>query len=231
MKRSRSRLAAVLGFVGVFPALVVAALLAFEFSFPADGSSVDYLQPVILTPSGQVAFWFDAPPSPETLARQWSILGRPPSAIFPVTFRCRVPVDGRTVGGSIEGVEVSPEAAPGLPATPSRRRGVGTRETRTIRRHAKEMTVEFVQGSLRGTGITGNVSRRGMFVRSDLLPGTGPVLRLTVNLPGGRKLALKGRVVRSVASGPSAAAPTGFGLRLVEDWPEYDDLFGRRRKK
>lgn len=37
MKRSRSRIAAIAGFVGIFPALVVAALLAFEFSIPIDG--------------------------------------------------------------------------------------------------------------------------------------------------------------------------------------------------
>ncbi len=37
MKRSRSRIAAIAGFVGIFPALVVGALLAFEFSIPIDG--------------------------------------------------------------------------------------------------------------------------------------------------------------------------------------------------
>jgi len=93
------------------------------------------------------------------------------------------------------------------------------------------MTVEFTQGSLRGTGVTGDISRRGMFVRSNLVPGTGPVLRLTVNLPGGRKLALTGRVVRSVDTADPASAPTGFGLRLVDDWPEYDEIFGKRHKK
>ena len=35
-KRSRSRVAAIAGLVGVFPALVLAALLVFEFSVPAD---------------------------------------------------------------------------------------------------------------------------------------------------------------------------------------------------
>ena len=57
------------------------------------------------------------------------------------------------------------------------------------------------------------------------------MLRLTVNLPGGRKLALTGRVVRSVETGDPATAPTGFGLRLVDDWPEYDEIFGKRHKK
>ena len=89
------------------------------------------------------------------------------------------------------------------------------------------MTVEFSQGALQGAGVTGDISRRGMFVRSNLAPGTGPVVRLTVNLPGGRKLALTGRVVRNVESAPTARTAPGFGLRLVDDWPEYDEIFGR----
>ena len=90
------------------------------------------------------------------------------------------------------------------------------------------LTTLWRQGALQGAGVTGDISRRGMFVRSNLAPGTGPVLRITVNLPGGRKLALTGRVVRSVESTPTAPTSPGFGLRLVDDWPEYEELFGRR---
>lgn len=207
------------------------------FCFPAEGSSVDYLQPVIVTKAGHVAFWFDGSVSAEKLAKQWRALDRAPKKIFPVSFRCLVPVDGRTVAGRIERVETSQDLAPPAPAPENpwppvpRRPGIGTSETRVTRRRRAEMTVEFTQGALRGTGVTGDISRRGMFVRSNLVPGTGPVLRLTVNLPGGRKLALTGRVVRSVDTGEPAGAPTGFGLRLVDDWPEYDEIFGKRHTK
>ncbi len=207
------------------------------FCFPAEGSSIDYLQPVILTKAGHVAFWFDGSISREKLAKQWRALGKEPGSIFPVAFRCLVPVDGRTVDGKIARIETSQDlapaaSAPGNPWPPiPRRPGIGTSETRVVRRRRAEMTVEFTQGPLRGTGVTGDISRRGMFVRSNLVPGTGPVLRLTVNLPGGRKLALTGRVVRSVETGDPATAPTGFGLRLVDDWPEYDEIFGKRHHK
>lgn len=40
MKRSGFRIAAIAGFVGIFPALVLAAVLVFEFSIPADGLRV-----------------------------------------------------------------------------------------------------------------------------------------------------------------------------------------------
>jgi hypothetical protein len=202
------------------------------FCFPADGTGVDYLQPVILTPAGQVAFWFDGPVAPAALERQWKVLGREPAQIFPVAFRCLVPVDGRTVTGRIESIESSESLAPRPSAgTRGRRSGIGTSETRTARRRAAEMTVEFRQGSLQGKGVIGDVSRRGMYVRSSWIPGTGPVLRLTVHLPGGRTLDLTGRVVRRVDSASTSPAPSGFGLRLLDEWPGYEELFGRRKLK
>ncbi len=203
------------------------------YCFPADGTSIDYLQPVILTRAGHVDFWFEEPPSPEALSKQWAALGKQPGDIFPVAFRCLIPVDGQTVQGRIDGVESAeprrPAAAPKDSLPGARRGGIGTRETRTARRRPAEMTVEFSQGALYGTGVIGDISRRGAFVRSSLVPGTGPMLRLTVNLPGGRKLSLTGRVVRSIDAGAAARATSGFGLRLLEDWPDYDELFGRRK--
>ena len=202
------------------------------YCFPADGSSIDYLQPVIVTRSGHVAFWFDEPPAPAILSKQWAALGKEPRDVFPIAFRCLVPVDGQTISGRIESVESaegpSPAATSKEPSHTARRRGIGTRETRTARRRPAEMTVEFSQGALYGTGVTGNVSRRGMFVRSSLVPGTGPMLRLTVNLPGGRKLSLRGRVVRTVPTDRPSPAASGFGLRLLEEFPGWEELIRGR---
>jgi hypothetical protein len=227
----------------------------FGFCFPADNTGLDYLQPVILSGSGAVSFWFDGPATPEILTSQWKALGKEPREIFPVSFRCLVPVDGRTVSGNIAGVE-SPqnlmsgtpvptidgetEAAMGSPGGEDRiptarpvqpRRTTGAVEKRTTRRRKAEMTVEFSQGALRGTGVTHDVSPRGMFVRSTRLPGAGPMLRLKVNLPGGRTLVLTGRVVRDATASSASPAPPGFGLRLAEEWPEYKRLFPKGRNK
>src|SRR5262249_22090884 len=76
------------------------------FCFPADDSGVEYLQPAILTASGPVLFWFEEGREPETIERQWKALAKGPEQIFPVTFRCLVPVDGREVAGRIERVEI-----------------------------------------------------------------------------------------------------------------------------
>jgi hypothetical protein len=225
------------------------------FCFPADDSGIDYLQPVIVCPAGHVSFWFDGPAAPEMLSNQWRALGKEPREIFPVAFRCLVPVDDRTVSGRIESVESSQNltsgslapmisedmvvaagdlrGAAGIPtARPVQaRRDTGPIEKRTARRRRAEVNVEFSQGALHGTGITGDISPRGMFVRSTHIPGTGPMLRLRVNLPEGRTLALTGRVVRGSTAISSAAAASGFGLRLAEDSPEYEDLVSRLRDK
>ncbi len=204
------------------------------YCFPADGDSIDYLQPSIVTGSGPVAFWFEESPPPDVIRRQWAALGKEPADIFPISFRCLVPVDDRTIQGRIDGVKFSIDpldASAGEPAAP-RGRAIGLGQTRTARRRPAEMTVEFRQGDVYGSGVTGDISRRGVFVRSSWIPGTGPVVRLTVNLPGGRKLALSGRVVRSVdPATPSTQSSPGFGLRLLDDWPGYDDLFGKRGSK
>lgn len=219
------------------------------FCFPADDSGIDYLQPSIVVPAGQVAFWTEGPASPEDLAARWRVLGREPGQIFPVSFRCRIPVDGGIVSGWIAGIESSrdltvairelPSVSGGRPApppeererapmarpAPARPKEGASPDHRTARRRKAHMSVEFTQGDLHGTGVAENVSRRGVFVRSSRTPGTGPPLRLTVNLPDGRKLVLTGRVVREAGSSAS-----GFGLRLTEDWPNYDSLFPRPKR-
>ena len=75
-------------------------------------------------------------------------------------------------------------------------------------------------------GVTREISRSGMFVRSARLPNGGPAVNLTVHLPGGREILLKGRVVPD-STPDDPARPTGFGLRLTEKPDEYDDFLAR----
>jgi hypothetical protein len=71
------------------------------FCSPSDDSGLDYIQPVIVTVDGPVFFWFDAPPTAEFLAAQFARLGVDHGDIFPVHFRCTVPVDGRLISGVV----------------------------------------------------------------------------------------------------------------------------------
>jgi hypothetical protein len=233
------------------------------FCFPVDDSGLDYLQPVILTRGGQVSFWFDGPIAQEVLAAQWNALGKRVEEVFPVQFRCLVPVAGQTVTGVIPHVESSAEtfctanagpvpeteratgstSKPGprasrsarsvrpTPARPLSAVGPGMRGKARPRppRHNVEMMVEFEQSDSRGTGVTRDISNGGMFVAASRLPNVGPTLQLTVHLPNGRSLQLKGKVVRSAAQTGVSPAPTppGFGVRLTDQPAEYDELLSR----
>ena len=221
------------------------------FCFPVDGEGIDYLQPVIVAPAMHVRFWFDGSVTTELLAAQWNALGKEEREIFPVNFSCRVPVDGRTVSGVIPRVATpagvttvnrsARETAGEPPDTAGRADGSGSRapsgrarrlresragipEKRTAPRHRVEMLVEFDLGGSWERGVTGEISRSGMFVRSPRIPSAGPAVNLTVHLPGGRELLLKGRVVPAT---DDPARPVGFGVRLTEKPGEYDEFLTR----
>ena len=215
--------------------------------FPVDDASLEYLQPVIVTPAGHVRFWFEGAVAPEILANQWRALGKREDEIFPVSFRCLIPVDGRTVSGVIPRVEISTSVAPAgpaepagkdpgtsdhsfLPTRPDRVRRLfsveaGIPERRSPRRRA-EMLVEFDAGDASSSGVTLDISRGGMFIRSAELPRLGPSLSLTMRLPGGRTVFLKGRVVRR-APEPEPSRSPGFALELTEKTEEYDAFLDR----
>jgi hypothetical protein len=93
------------------------------------------------------------------------------------------------------------------------------------RRHA-EMMVEFREGESLGAGVTSELSRRGMFIRSAQPPRLGPALSLTMHLPGGRTVLLKGRVVRQ-SGGSGIPRSDGFALELTEKTAEYDAFLAR----
>ena len=86
--------------------------------------------------------------------------------------------------------------------------------------------MDFDQGGVRGNGVTGNVSLSGIFVRSARPARSGPAVNLTVHLPGGRELLLKGRVVRSATPSSLSRSP-GFGLALSEKSDEYERFLSR----
>ena len=71
------------------------------FCSPTDDSGLGYVQPVIVTARGHISLWFDEPPPRATIADQWSRLGVIEVDIFPVKYECLIPVDGRTVRGTI----------------------------------------------------------------------------------------------------------------------------------
>lgn len=72
------------------------------FCSPSEETALDVIQPVIVTAEGLVFFYFEEPPSHESLEQQLRRLGAGREQIFPIHFRCLVPIDGRCITGTID---------------------------------------------------------------------------------------------------------------------------------
>ena len=89
-------------------------------------------------------------------------------------------------------------------------------EKRTWPRFRSEVIVSFQDGDSESAGVTWDVSRAGMFVRSSKMPEVGSKLMVRMRFSEDRQLVLQGRVVRCF-SAPALVRhlfPTGFGLEI-----------------
>jgi hypothetical protein len=75
------------------------------FCSPADDSGLDYLQPVVFSVDKQIPLW-----RPELGVHATDRIcldhGRPAASVFPIAWRCLVPVDGALRVGEITGTDV-----------------------------------------------------------------------------------------------------------------------------
>jgi hypothetical protein len=72
---------------------------------PVDWSGLDYVQPVLLTPHGVVRLWLASSPDQTLFERQFAILRKPLSSIFPLVYRCIVPVSGHYRTGYVQDLQ------------------------------------------------------------------------------------------------------------------------------
>ena len=83
-------------------------------------------------------------------------------------------------------------------------------------RYRSEVVVNFQDGDSEATGVTWDVSRAGMFVRTSKMPEVGSKLMVKMRFSEDRQLVLQGRVVRCFQA-PALVRhlfPTGFGLEI-----------------
>lgn len=67
-----------------------------------DFEKVGFIQPIIVTPIGQVNFWLGRmPATPEKLAIAYRALGKKPGQIFPVKYRSLIPITSGEISGTI----------------------------------------------------------------------------------------------------------------------------------
>jgi hypothetical protein len=96
-------------------------------------------------------------------------------------------------------------------------------ERRSFARKKRRFLVEFqVQGSS-CTGFTYDVSPSGIFVRSARLPEPGAFMTANLHLSEGRRIAIRGRVMRSyrVPSVLARHVPSGFSMKLSDTPEDY----------
>ena len=95
----------------------------------------------------------------------------------------------------------------------------------TSRRKCRYL-VEWQKEGFLCTGFTQDISPTGVFIRTTYIPENGEIVTIRLLLQAGKKLRLRGTVVRSycVPSNLRRYVPSGFGIRLDEAPEEYFQL-------
>jgi hypothetical protein len=96
-------------------------------------------------------------------------------------------------------------------------------ERRAFPRHRRRLLVEWAVDGFSSAGFTHDVSATGMFVCSLHIPEREMVLTMNLGHPDGRKIRLRGVIVRSYQVAPSLRRTrrSGFCVRLIEAPEDY----------
>jgi PilZ domain len=99
-------------------------------------------------------------------------------------------------------------------------------ERRSFARKKRRFLVEFNLQGAACNGFTYDVSPTGIFVRCIRLPDPGTFLTASLHLPEGKRIAIRGKVVRSFRVPPSLSRliPSGFSIRLADTPEDYYQL-------
>jgi uncharacterized protein (TIGR02266 family) len=98
-------------------------------------------------------------------------------------------------------------------------------EKRRSKRKIRRLEIKFITRDDGLTGITSNLSKEGLFIRTQkgLPPGT--VLNLSLYLPSGEAVKLSGKVIRTVKT-QIQSLKNGMGIELSDSPEIYIDLYG-----
>jgi Tfp pilus assembly protein PilZ len=102
----------------------------------------------------------------------------------------------------------------------------GKRERRSLHRAVKRIHVAFEAGNLRGKGHIKNVSKKGLFLRTAVLPPVGSDVRVIFPDRTGTKIEVRGKVRWTTAQLPATEkAKPGFGVQIVRDNQAFNEFF------
>jgi len=98
------------------------------------------------------------------------------------------------------------------------------------RRHSRKkrrFLIEIETPGAISTGFTYDLSPDSIFIRSIRIPLPGSPVTARLSLPDGKRVALRGKVLRTYRApiAMSRLVPSGFSLRLAEAPEDYGHFF------
>ena len=99
------------------------------------------------------------------------------------------------------------------------------RERRKLKRIVKRIPAFFTAGSLHGDGYVKNLSKEGLFVRTDLLPEALQAVQVLIRKSDGHKLEVNGTVRWTTNEHPGRDKHTGFGMQIDPLTDEYREFY------
>jgi len=99
-------------------------------------------------------------------------------------------------------------------------------ERRRLRRLMKRIPAAFEAGKQRGKGHIKNVSKEGLFVRTNILPPAGTAVRIVFHDRHGSKIEVRGTVCWTTDQlPPEEKAKPGFGVYIPRGNDEFEEFF------
>ena len=94
-----------------------------------------------------------------------------------------------------------------------------------LRRAIPSIRAAFEAGELRGVGHLKNISKEGLFLRSEILPQPGSEIRILFHDRSGNKIELHGTVRWTTAQLQEADARPGFGIQFSNVDSAFRDFY------
>lgn len=96
---------------------------------------------------------------------------------------------------------------------------------RLAKRFIRRLEIEFSGAGIEGRGITSDLSKRGVFIRTQKVIPIGTILDMKIRLPDGRSSSLKG-IVRRAVKIPffTSEVKNGIGVEIIENDAIFNEL-------
>ncbi len=99
-------------------------------------------------------------------------------------------------------------------------------ERRHLKRGVKRIPARYQSEGLIGKGHIKNVTKEGLFLRTERLPSPGARVRVIFEPKNGPKVEVSGRVLWTTGQlRPKADTPPGFGMQIENVTEEFLEFF------